>query len=1711
MSNTFGLTASFNSTTVSGCAPLVVDFTDASTGGPTSWSYDFGDGGSSSAQNPRYTFTKPGKYTVRLTVSDGSSTSSATMVIHVRKLPVADFKVTKFEYCPGDVVSFLNATVAGDTTIKSTSWDFGDGNVASSNGNVTKTYNNAGNYTVKMTVRDNHNCVSTVSKSNFITVNTKPNPVFAFNAKYSCQAPQRVNLINNSSNSVSFLWDLGDGTTSTQATPIVFYNDAKTYTIKLTATSDKGCVASTTQNLVVQFGKVKADFSADAFTGCIPYNPKFKNNTQPVGAKLDYTWDFGDGTKSTLETPNKTYMKTGSFTVKLKAVGSGAGCLDSIVKTVLMSDKPKATLSQKDTLNCQGLLFNTFKASSSSTINKYTWFIDGKNIDTKVDTIDYLFNKPGIYNVVVLLSDNAGCQQTFAFKKVVVQHLLGGFWSNSLGGCIPYLHDIIDTTNSKLASTYTYTWDDGQGNISNSPIPRLYYKDTGVFEIKLKVKDQYGCEDESWNIISTGTKIKPSFTINKKSICNNEPIKMVNTTVDSLKKQVEKWIWEFGNAKGTDPDDFTASIRDYPKTYSALLISNNNECKDTCLKEDSVTIKPTLADFVISFDTCFSNTGKLRHTSVLATDFKWILPNGSTSKDSIIYHKFKPGTKEDFKVVAVNNLTGCVDTLKQEISPPNSTSNIKAYKLSGCTPQVFKLENYMTRAYRSHWDFGNGDTSAVNDSFRYTYFVPGTYTIKHTGWDIRSCPYTSQVKLVVDGPTAGAQIWPLKGCLPLTIHLIDSVSSGKVKRKYWKFEDDPQWIKATNKNDTFIYTINSMPVSGDTFFHIELYVEDSNGCKTSKFFKVRPSGPKAGIQATPELRCDAMEYYFKASLDSASASYPVSISWDMGDGQTKTTDEFKYIYEKGGKYKVKVKLLDGMGCSLNEEMTIVTQDPAILAKFSANNTTAVCPPLVVNFTESSITDPNRPAISFFWNFGDGTTSTLRNPSKIYTNPGVYDVTLTVQNMFGCSNTTVVKSYIKIGGPTAIYSFTPKDGCWPVQASYKSTPSPATTVEWDFGDGHTKTGNNTSYQYEKPGTYFPKLLLRDQGGCAVVIVPDDSIVVKPNPVAGFNYNSQCLDDSILFNNTSLSQISGQNLTTTKWILSSDTVSSFNFKHQFKSIGQFQIQLIVENSAKCFDTLNQKISISKPESRFSFKSTKICLSDSLQITDESKSINGFLKKEWSLNNEIKSLPIYPLKGNHKLKLYLTDTFNCKDTFEHPNEIHVGDTAPPQILQIDRVSHLEDRKIELVFKSSNDEDFEQYTLYGFSNNTWIPIDQSKDKSLDRFEFNITGQKQSKCYLVSQTNYCQAESPLLGEHCSIHLEASESVNSNLLTWNSYSGWPVDMYEIQREDDNGNFVTIATVGPQVLSYTDSFVICKRVHAYRIYAKGLSFSYSDTSMSKANWENKLPAPSYLYATVVEDTSIRLYWNKSINYNRSNITSYILYRYDDNGLFAIGINKDSLSYHDKRLHVDLNQYTYFLRQTDDCGDTGSLSNIAGNIRVRNHLINPLDPPGIKWNSYTKWPQGVKQYRVQRQMPDGSFTTIAFTTDTFFIDEGTQNSCMKQYVYRVIAELNGTNETISISNYLRIKPASTLFVPNAFTPNGNNLNESFGGRGQYLYDYHLEIYNSWGERIYETNDCMGTWDGTYKGESAEQNVYFYRISARGTDGQLYIRSGTVTLLK
>lgn len=239
------LAADFSASATSGCAPLSVNFTDLSTGTAIDgWSWDFGDGGNSTAQNPSHSYAAAGTYTVTLTVSSSSQgcndVATKTNYITVNDAPTADFSGSPTSGIEPLSVSFTDLS----TGASSWSWDFGDGG-SSTQQNPSHTYNTAGTYTVVLTATNA--CGSDIAtKTNYITVNPCVAPVADFvGSPTSGTAPLNVSFTDQSTNATAWSWDFGDGGSSTQQNPSHSYSATGTYTVTLTATNSCGSDVAT--------------------------------------------------------------------------------------------------------------------------------------------------------------------------------------------------------------------------------------------------------------------------------------------------------------------------------------------------------------------------------------------------------------------------------------------------------------------------------------------------------------------------------------------------------------------------------------------------------------------------------------------------------------------------------------------------------------------------------------------------------------------------------------------------------------------------------------------------------------------------------------------------------------------------------------------------------------------------------------------------------------------------------------------------------------------------------------------------------------------------------------------------------------------------------------------------------------------------------------------------------------------------------------------------------------------------------------------------------------------------------------------------------------------------------------------------------------------------------------------------------------------------
>ncbi|MBA7612586.1 hypothetical protein ES703_19822 [subsurface metagenome] len=299
-----------------GCAPVTVDFTDQSTGTITGWEWDFGDGDTSTAQNPTHTYSDPGAYTVSLTITGpcaNTDTETKVNYILVEGPPTADFSADPMECVAPLTVDFTDLSTG---TITEWHWDFGDGDTSTAQ-SPTHTYDDPGLYTVSLTVTGP--CGDDMeTKVDYIAVSV-------LNADFvgeptECVAPLTVDFTDLSTGTISgWNWDFGDGDTSTAQNPTHTYNDPGLYTVSLTITGPGGSDTETKVNYITVHESLAADFSANPTQGDPPLTVDFTDLS--TGTISGWEWDFGDGDTSTAQNPTHTYNDAGTYTVSLTITG----------------------------------------------------------------------------------------------------------------------------------------------------------------------------------------------------------------------------------------------------------------------------------------------------------------------------------------------------------------------------------------------------------------------------------------------------------------------------------------------------------------------------------------------------------------------------------------------------------------------------------------------------------------------------------------------------------------------------------------------------------------------------------------------------------------------------------------------------------------------------------------------------------------------------------------------------------------------------------------------------------------------------------------------------------------------------------------------------------------------------------------------------------------------------------------------------------------------------------------------------------------------------------------------------------------------------------------------------------------------------------------------------------------------------------------------
>ena len=317
-----------------------VQFADTSSGGPTSWQWDFGDGATSTSKNPSHVFSKAAFYTVTLISSNSSGSKQASKTINVASVSMLS---SSFNYSPalpsvGQTVQFTDISSGTPTSWQ---WDFGDGSTSTSQ-NPNHMYTTVGSKTVILTVTNSSGSNNTTK---MVTVTAALTASFSYSPA-SPAAGQSVQFTDTSAGTpTSWLWNFGDGASSTSQNPSRSYSTAGPKTVSLTVTNAFG--SNSTTKTVTVGGALAASFIYSPGSPAPGQMLQFTDTS--TGSPTSWRWDFNDGSTSSDRNPSHVFSDSGNYNVTL--VASNAYGSDSISENMVVGSEDgsiRAVLGQPD-------------------------------------------------------------------------------------------------------------------------------------------------------------------------------------------------------------------------------------------------------------------------------------------------------------------------------------------------------------------------------------------------------------------------------------------------------------------------------------------------------------------------------------------------------------------------------------------------------------------------------------------------------------------------------------------------------------------------------------------------------------------------------------------------------------------------------------------------------------------------------------------------------------------------------------------------------------------------------------------------------------------------------------------------------------------------------------------------------------------------------------------------------------------------------------------------------------------------------------------------------------------------------------------------------------------------------------------------------------------------------------------------------------------
>ena len=1740
--------ADFSANPVKGCAPLKVDFANLSSGA-VSYIWYFGNGNISTLKNPSAVYNNPGKYSVKLVVVSASGlrdSLSVSAMIEVFKSPDAKFTQDRKTICAGEQIQFEDKSIQGDGPITRFDWDFGDGGTAKTT-KPKHIFNTAGLYHVTLTVKDTNGCESMVKVQNLILVNPSPDVSFTEDKTSSCKAPLTVEFDATVTGKypLSYEWKFGDGNTSSSEDVTYTYTSQGKFDVSFAVTDGNKCTRTVTKKDLISIKPPVVDFSVSQRQICPGSKVKFTPAVNPVSSSGTYEWDFGNGETSYDKTPEVIFNAPGKY--KITLTYDWDGCKTTVFKTdyIEVFEAPKVKLTPRDTAVCRAKKGFYSATCQSAGAAKYSWWLNDLPKTASGPSMPVPLAANATYKIKVIPLSSKGCPGAPDSGFVTVRGPLALISAKPIEGCIP-LNVSARYVGVSVAPIRSYQWKlpTTPPSVSSGSTAAFVYTKLGVDTIRLYVTDDNGCKHDTFTPVMAGIKVNLNFTTDVTQICRNQPFNVRNLSTPRSSDTVKfVYNWTGSNSKpvGDTLVDETRNIIRFklmskPVSWDTLNVIGNSYGCISVLDKNKRPIVKVVGPYLqasVKFN-CESDELDGINNSSNFTKSYWRWENETGKTDTTWKRSLKRliSQTDKLKIFVFDASTGCSDSMFFGLKTnPNAVGFTLSYDCD--TKKLKAKNNYPSTSDGSifNWEFKNLKTGVM---------------VKMTSFDAELVTNSAgkyQIQLRVSSPEYDCDklastyftVYPDKekatvttdrtSCFPVELTMKDP------QFKIWK---EARWTVdgQINIKDS-LATIKYSHIGRDKLFAVNLSRIDSNNCVTNDLFEFEIGGwdVYSNVFAEP-INCNLAVLKVGSYLYKADPALSFTYEWKLLNRTLNKKDDTVHI-KNAQKVPFFLKVTDNKGCVNIDSGTVNVKVGYPKARFTVSDSSATCPPLNVKFTDLS--EGNGMAIvRRRWDFGDNTGSALTNPGKIYIYPGKFKVRLIVTNSEGCSDTSEIPDLVVVKGPLGSFSLDRKEGCTPLPVNlFTSIGGNVAKYEFDMGDGNVLDTSGKLHHYIRTGTYIPRLILTDTLGCRFSPQPKDTIRVYATPVAVFQPPVVC--KGVLTSIPSLSYAPGDKIAYNHWWLNGQHYATADSAKLALLSGRFnRLELKSVTDKGCRDSVVKPLTMFGIAPLISSDQDYYCLGEKILLTDATTADTTFTeKKMWFNGVEMPYQSGFNTSASDRgalpVRYFFKDAAGCVLDTTSRIWVRVGDTLPPPHNSIYRTTVLDDFRTATSFTPSQEPDFKQYKLMLWLDNQWrVKATSGNRNDTDLVVKALNTLQKSYCHIVNTENFC-GKTPgtaLAKEHCTVETKALGDTNSARVWWSAYQGWDVRLYRIYRKKrEASQFLLLDSVPGNQLNYLDRSTFCHVIYDYKIEALeadgNRQSSFSDSAMAIPIHSVPVPAPEVWRTTVDTNSYTRTEWlmpNKPVY----PVAYFTLYRNANNGweTYRDSLSASMLWHNDLNTRVQERSYEYVLTATDICRTVSPKSNPGLSILLNVTAGSDHNQyPELRWNQYRKWNEDVARYEVQRSVLGSDFQKIGETSpaETVYTDKTIPLHCVKDIRYRVIAVRNqpdradSVHYAVSVSNYAVFAPEIRFFIPNAFTPDENNLNEVFAPKGVYYFSYHMKIYDRWGKKVYDGEACNNSWNGLLDGKPAPDGVYAYRIEAVDMKGKLYNFNGTIHLLR